>query len=72
MFRTIECYTPTRVPIPTLPETEPFVELRRAARRRDDTIKAFRGFALGAVLGASSWAVLWFGVHALVAWAISQ
>ena len=42
-------------PISTLPETTPFVELRRAARRRDDTIKAFRAFMLGAVLGASSW-----------------
>jgi hypothetical protein len=42
----------------------------RAVRRRQDNLRAARGIALGFVIGASLWTLIWFAVRALVAWLI--
>ncbi|HEX3993352.1 MAG TPA: hypothetical protein VHX39_19430 [Acetobacteraceae bacterium] len=44
--------------------------MRRAVRRRQDNLRAAKGIALGFVIGAGLWALLWFGVRALAVWLI--
>lgn len=53
-------------PISMFPEAQPFVEMRRSARRRDDALKVARGFVVGIVIGAVIWAAIVAVIYVLV------
>ena len=43
-------------PICNLSETQPFVELRRRARRQQDSLRAAKGIVLGLCISTAIWA----------------
>ena len=58
----------SKQPIHYSAETQPWIALRHAARRRQCVGDAARGLGLGLILGVICWAGLWFGIRALGAW----
>lgn len=58
--------TGQHTPIASVTGTQPFTEMRKAVRRRNDRIKAARGIVIGFVIGAGMWTAVWFAAHAAV------